>query len=67
MDWTDLTQGRNQWTALVTTVMNHRVPYNVGKFLSGLAASQQGLSSMKSVDGTVSTADFIGSNERFRE
>jgi hypothetical protein len=26
MDWTDLVQNRNQWRALVNTVMNLRVP-----------------------------------------
>jgi hypothetical protein len=26
MDWIDLAQGRNQWRALVNTVMNLRVP-----------------------------------------
>jgi hypothetical protein len=26
MDWTDLAQNRDQWTALVNTVMNRRVP-----------------------------------------
>jgi hypothetical protein len=26
MDWIDLAQDRNQWTALVITVMNLRVP-----------------------------------------
>jgi hypothetical protein len=25
MDWIDLAQDRNQWRALVNTVMNHRV------------------------------------------
>jgi transposase len=34
MDWIDLAQDRGQWKALVITVMNHRVPQNVGKFLS---------------------------------
>jgi hypothetical protein len=33
MDWIDLAQDRDQLKAVVNTVMNLRVPYNVGKFL----------------------------------
>jgi hypothetical protein len=36
MNWIDMTQDRDQWRALVNTVMNLRVP----------SASQQGLDSM---------------------
>jgi hypothetical protein len=34
MDWIDLVQDKNQWRVLVKTVMNLRVPQNVGKYLS---------------------------------
>jgi hypothetical protein len=33
MHWIDLSQDRDQWSALVNTVMNLRVPWNVVTFL----------------------------------
>jgi hypothetical protein len=47
VDWIDLAQDKDQWRALLKTVMNLRVPSNVGKFpvAALLAASQEGLSS----------------------
>jgi hypothetical protein len=36
IDWIDLAQDRDRWWALVYTVMNLRVPYNAGNFLSNL-------------------------------
>jgi hypothetical protein len=35
VDWIDLLQNRDQWRALVKTVMNLRVTENIGKFLMG--------------------------------
>jgi hypothetical protein len=35
MDWLDLAPDRDRWRALVSTVMNIRVPFNAGNFLTG--------------------------------
>jgi hypothetical protein len=35
VDWIDLAQDRDQWSALVNTVINLQTPYNAGKFFSG--------------------------------
>jgi hypothetical protein len=37
MDWIDLAQDRDQWTAIVNTIMKIRVPLNVEKYLGSLA------------------------------
>jgi hypothetical protein len=49
MDWIDLACNRDQWRALVNTVMNLRVPLNTGKFLSSYTVgsfSRRALSSV---------------------
>jgi hypothetical protein len=51
MDWIDLAQDREQWRALVNTVMNLVFHKMLGRswVAAQLAASQEGLSSMRVV------------------
>jgi hypothetical protein len=51
MHWIHLAQDRDQWWALVNTIMNLWIPLNVGKFLipESLLASQEGHDSMELV------------------
>jgi hypothetical protein len=55
MDWIDLAQGRDKWRALMSMLMNLRVPYSVGNFSSGCTtgsfsrrAQLRGISSVSS-------------------
>ena len=34
MDWIDVAEDRKTWRVFVSAVMNFRVPYNVGDFLT---------------------------------
>jgi hypothetical protein len=39
VDWNGLVKDRNRWRALVSWVLNHRVPWNAGKLSSGVTSS----------------------------
>jgi hypothetical protein len=60
MDWIDLAQDRDQWWALVSMVMNLRVPSNVGKFFSSCATG--GFSRRPQLHGVswLVTSSFLG-------
>jgi hypothetical protein len=39
VNWIGLAKDRNRWRALVNSVLNLRIPWNVGKLSSGLTFS----------------------------
>jgi hypothetical protein len=58
MDWIDLAQDRDQWRGFLNTVMNLRVSYNLGKFFTQMAASEEAFSSMELVSSLIAS-DFL--------
>jgi hypothetical protein len=61
MDTIDLTEDRDQWRALVNTVMNLQFPWTGSSWVAAqLAASQEGLSSMMLVSSAVNEPALRG-------
>jgi hypothetical protein len=57
MDWIDVAQ----WRALVNVVMNHRFPWNVGKFLNScIAGGFSRRAQLHGVSQSVSQLDELG-------
>jgi hypothetical protein len=61
MDWTDLAEDRDQWTALVNRVMNSHVPYNVRKFLSSCTTGDSRKAQLRGVRKLV-IYEYIATN-----
>jgi hypothetical protein len=64
LDWIDMAQDRDQWKALVNTVMNLRVPYNIVNFLSSCTTG--GFSRRLSSINFNNVTTLVYNNEKIR-